>query len=86
MQTRGQAYKNDNGARIQELEKRIRELEQKVELVTAHSNELEEQTREAFSKVMKLVTRLASATVQFNESVVLDAEERATLAEEEEDN
>lgn len=83
MQTRSHS---DEQIRIQELEKRIKELEQKVELVTAHSNDLEDQTREAFSKLVKMVTRLAAESVKFNEAIVSDIEEGRRLAEEEEDN
>ncbi len=61
----------------EELEKKIIELEEKVNLVTEHSNELEEETRAAFSKILKLMTRYASVNNQIVERTVLDLEERA---------
>lgn len=60
-----------------ELEKRIKELEEKLDLVTVHSKELEEQTRESFAKVLKLLSRFTSASNQISETVVSDLEKRA---------
>lgn len=59
----------------EELEKKVIELEEKLDAVTEHSNELEEQTRQAFSKVLKLMTRYASINNEVVERAVSSLEE-----------
>ena len=59
----------------EELEKKVIELEEKLDAVTEHSNELEEQTRQAFSKVLKLMTRYASINNEVVERTVSSLEE-----------
>ena len=59
----------------EELEKKVIELEEKLDAVTEHSNELEEQTRQAFSKVLKMMTRYASINNEVVERTVSSLEE-----------
>lgn len=66
----------------EELEKKIIELEEKLDAVTEHSNELEEQTRDGFAQITKLLHRFMAANNQIAESVVLDLEEKASESSE----
>lgn len=70
----------------EELEKKVMELEEKLDAVTEHSNELEEQTRQAFSKILKLMTRYASANNEIAERAVSNLEEELKSFDEDDEN
>lgn len=60
----------------EELEKKIIEMEEKLDTVIEHSNELEEQTRQAFSKILKMMTRYADINNEIVERDTIELEER----------
>lgn len=70
----------------EELEKKVIELEEKLDAVTEHSNELEEQTRQAFSKILKLMTRYASVNNEIVERTVSNLEEELKSFDEDDEN
>lgn len=70
----------------EELEKKVIELEEKIDAVTEHSDELEEQTRQAFSKILKLMTRYASANNEIAERTVSNLEEELKSFDEDDEN
>lgn len=70
----------------EELEKKVIELEEKLDAVTEHSNELEEQTRQAFSKILKLMTRYASVNNEIVEKTVSNLEEELKSFDEDDEN